>query len=80
MRHWAFDGRTEDAFWARLAIAKSLDYSLNCWAALTRYLEDGAVPIDNNWCENQIRPCALGRSNWLFAGSLHSGKRAPAAN
>ncbi|WP_437182532.1 transposase domain-containing protein [Pseudomonas tritici] len=41
-------------------------------------LDDGAVPIDNNWCENQIRPWALGRSNWLFAGSLRSGKRAAA--
>ncbi|KPB86690.1 Transposase IS66 [Pseudomonas syringae pv. maculicola] len=60
------------------AIAKALDYSLKRWIALTRYLEDGAVPIDNNWCENQIRPWALGRSNWLFAGSLRSGKRAAA--
>jgi len=32
----------------------------------------------NNWCENQIRPIALGRSNWLFAGSLRAGKRAAA--
>ncbi|WP_164570695.1 IS66 family transposase, partial [Pseudomonas viridiflava] len=54
------------------AIAKALDYSLKRWIALTRYLDDGAVPIDNNWCENQIRPWALGRSNWLFAGWLHS--------
>ncbi len=45
---------------------------------LTRYLDDGAVPIDNNQVENQIRPWALGRSNWLFAGSLRSGKRAAA--
>jgi len=36
------------------------------------------VPIDNNWVENQIRPWALGRSNWLFAGSLRSGQRAAA--
>ncbi|PYC04926.1 transposase domain-containing protein, partial [Pseudomonas sp. MB-090624] len=42
------------------------------------YLDDGAVPIDNNQVENQIRPWALGRSNWLFAGSLRSGKRAAA--
>ena len=61
-----------------LAITKALDYSLKRWAALSRYLDDGAVPIDNNWCENQIRPWALGRKNWLFAGSLHSGKRAAA--
>jgi transposase len=60
------------------AIAKALDYSLRRWTALTQYLDDGAVPIDNNWCENQIRPWALGRSNWLFAGSLRSGKRAAA--
>src|SRR5690554_7949869 len=56
--------------------ARALDYSLKRWAALTRYLDDGAVPIDNNWVENQIRPWALGRSNWLFAGSLRSGQRA----
>lgn len=60
------------------AIAKALDYSLKRWIALTRYLDDSAVPIDNNWCENQIRPRARGRSKWLFAGSLRSGKRAAA--
>jgi len=60
------------------ATAKALDYSLKRWVALTRYLDDGAVPIDNNPVENQIRPWALGRSNWLFAGSLRSGKRAAA--
>ena len=60
------------------AISKALDYSLKRWTALSRYLDDGAVPIDNNWCENQIRPWALGRKNWLFAGSLRSGKRAAA--
>ena len=60
------------------ATAKALDYSLKRWVALTRYLDDGAVPIDNNAVENQIRPWALGRSNWLFAGSLRSGKRAAA--
>jgi transposase len=60
------------------AIAKALDYSLKRWDALTRYLVDGHVPIDNNWLENQIRPWATGRSNWLFAGSLRAGKRAAA--
>ncbi len=60
------------------AIAKALDYSLKRWGALARYIEDDAVPIDNNPVENQIRPWALSRSNWLFAGSLRSGKRAAA--
>ena len=53
-----------------------LDYSQKRWIALTRCLDDGAVPIANNPVENTIRPWALGRSNWLFAGSLRSGKRA----
>ena len=47
------------------ATAKALDYSLKRWVALTRYLDDGAVPIDNNPVENTIRSWALGRSNWL---------------
>jgi transposase len=51
---------------------------LGCWAALTRYLEDGDLPIDNNHVENRIRPVALGRNNWLFAGSLRAGQRAAA--
>jgi hypothetical protein len=58
--------------------AKAIDYTLKRWAALTHYLTDGRVPIDNNWIENQIRPIAIGRKNWLFAGSLRAGKRAAA--
>jgi transposase len=60
------------------AIARAIDYSLGRWEALTRFIDDGALPIDNNWVENRIRPIALGRSNWLFAGSLRAGKRAAA--
>lgn len=59
-------------------ISRALDYSLKRWVALTRYLDDGCLPIDNNWIENQIRPVALGRKNWLFAGSLRAGRRAAA--
>ncbi len=60
------------------AIAKAIDYSLSRWGPLTRYLEDPQVPIDNNWVENRIRPIAIGRNNWLFAGSLRAGQRAAA--
>ena len=60
------------------ATAKAIDYSLKRWAALVRFIGDGDLPIDNNWVENQIRPIALGRSNWLFAGSLRAGRRAAA--
>lgn len=60
------------------ATARAIDYSLNRWAALTRFLADGYLPADNNWIENCIRPIALGRDNWLFAGSLRAGRRAAA--
>jgi len=60
------------------ATARAIDYSLKRWAALVRFIDDGDLPIDNNWVENQIRPIALGRSNWLFAGSLRAGQRAAA--
>ena len=60
------------------AMARAIDYSLKRWTALVRYLDDPAVPIDNNHVERQIRPVALGRSNWLFAGSLRAGQRAAA--
>ena len=58
------------------AIAKAIDYSLNHWVGLGRYLLDGDVPIDNNHVENRIRPWALGRRNWLFIGSQLAGERA----
>ena len=60
------------------ATAKALDYSLRRWTALTRFVDDGQLPVDNNWIENQIRPIAIGRANWLFAGSLRAGQRAAA--
>ena len=60
------------------ATARAIDYSLNRWTALSRFLDDGDLPIDNNWVENRIRPIAIGRQNWLFAGSLRAGKRAAA--
>lgn len=58
------------------ATAKAIDYSLNRWEALTTYLADGNVQIDNNHIENLIRPWAMGRKAWLFAGSELAGQRA----
>ena len=58
------------------ATAKAIDYSLSNWRGLTRFLDDGNVPIDNNAAENSVRPLALGRKNWLFVGSQQAGERA----
>ncbi len=60
------------------SIAKAIDYSLKRWTALSHYVNHAQVPIDNNWVENRIRPIAIGRNNWLFAGSLRAGQRAAA--
>jgi transposase len=56
------------------ALGKAIAYTLNLWPRLERYLEDGRLEIDNNLIENQVRPVALGRKNYLFAGS-HDGAR-----
>jgi transposase len=57
-------------------IAGALDYSLKRWTALGRFLGDGAVSVDNNHIERLIRPWAMGRKAWLFAGSELAGQRA----
>ena len=60
------------------ATAKAIDCSLHRWEALTRFVDDPALPIDNNHDGQQIRPWATGRKNWLFAGIQLAGQRAAA--
>jgi len=60
-------------------IAKAFDYTLNNWHRLTVFLDDGEVEIDNNLIENSIRPLALGRKNWMFAGSPNGAEWASVA-
>ena len=57
-------------------IAGAIDYSLNRWKALGHFLLDGEVSCHNNHLENLLRPWAVGRKAWLFAGSELAGKRA----
>jgi transposase len=59
-------------------LARAMDYALKRWPAVVRYVQNGYYPIDNNPIENAIRPIALGKKNWLFAGSETAGKRAAA--
>ena len=60
------------------ALARAILYSHRRWAALTRYASDGRIEIDNNAAEREIRAVALGRKNWLHAGSDAGGERAAA--
>ena len=57
-------------------IGKAFTYTLNQWAALNRYVEDGELNIDNNISERTVKPIAIGRKNWLFVGSEPAGHRA----
>lgn len=62
----------------RTTLGRALTYADNEWPRLIRYLDDGELPIDNNRCENAIRPFVMGRKNWLFSNS-QDGARASAA-
>jgi transposase len=73
-----------DAERARLAqtvlpkssVGDAVRYLTNQWAALQRFVDDGRLAIDNNRAENQLRTVAVGRKNWLFAGSFEGARRA----
>ncbi len=56
-------------------MTKAIAYSLNRWDKLGRFLEDGKLEIDDNLVENAIRPVALGRKNYLFAGNHEAAQR-----
>ena len=62
----------------RSDLAIAIRYARSRWEALTRYIADGRLEISNNAAERAIRPLALGRKNWLFAGSDTGGERAAA--
>ena len=59
-----------------MPLAQAIHYALVRWEALTRYIDEGGLEIENNPIEREIRPIALGRKNYLFAGSDAGGERA----
>ena len=56
-------------------LGQAIDYALKRWEALTRFVDDGLLEIDNNLIENAIRPSAIGKRNWLFIGHPEAGDR-----
>ena len=60
------------------ALHKAIKYSLSHKTELSRFVDDGVLPLDNNRCERAIRQVVMGRNTWLFAGSLQAGYRAAA--
>ena len=67
--------KLQDVF-PKSAIGRAIQYTLNQWEALTRYIEVGLIGLDNNIAERAIRPIKLGEKNYLFAGSHRAAKNA----
>lgn len=74
LREWLIETRLSVAEGS--GTAKAIDYSLKRWEAYSRYADSGHLPLDNNPVENCIRPVAIGKKNWLFAGSERGGRHA----
>ena len=68
--------QTRSSISKKLSLASAIHYALARWELLVRYVDDGRIEIDNNAIEREIRPVALGRKNYLFAGSDDGGNRA----
>lgn len=74
LRAW-FDEQGKQAL-PKSRFGEALGYLRNQWTALTNYVEDGRLPIDNNATERDLRALTIGRKNWLFIGSPEAGPRA----
>ena len=73
LHQWALEQK--DKVLPKSPMGKALNYLLTQWPKLIKYLDDGRLLMDNNLIENTIRPLALGRKNFLFAGSHHAAQR-----
>jgi transposase len=74
MRRWLEHARSQLA--PKSETAAAIHYALTLWDALARYLDDGRIELDNMIAERALRPVAIGRRNYLFAGSDAGGRRA----
>jgi transposase len=76
LREWLH--KTATTLSKKSELAKAIRYALSNWVALSRFCDDGRLEVDNNAAERALRAVALGRKNWLFAGSDDGGERAAA--
>ena len=74
LRHWM--EKTLRSLSTKSETAGAIRYALSHWCALTRYVDDGLLEIDNNAAERALRAVAIGRKNYLFMGADSGGQRA----
>lgn len=68
------DWQTRGRFLPRSSAGEAISYTLSLWKKLCLFAHDGRIEIDNNLCENAIRPTAVGKKNWLFIGAEGAGQ------
>lgn len=74
--HWLLTlWKNRRQFLPSSGMGQAIDYTLNLWTELGKYLADGRLEIDQNIVENSIRPTAVGKKNWLFIGAAEAGQR-----
>lgn len=73
-KSWLGDQAAERSVLPKSAIGVAIRYALNLWEPLSAFLSDGALPIDNNDTERDLRRLTIGRKNWLFIGSAAAGE------
>jgi transposase len=78
LHDWLIDKSSNPRVLPKSSIGKAVRYALNQWNELVVYLSDGAIPIDNNETESELRSLTIGRQNWLFVGSTRGGEVAAA--
>ena len=78
LHDWLIHKRNDGRVLPKSSLGKAVRYALNQWDELSVYLGDGAIPIDNNQTEAELRGLTIGRQNWLFVGSSRGGEVAAA--
>ncbi len=74
LHDWLLDKRSDLRVLPKSSLGKAVRYALNQWDELSVFLGDGAIPIDNNQTEGELRRLTIGRKNWLFVGSSRGGQ------
>jgi len=78
LHDWLIQKSSDPRVLPKSSIGKAVRYALNQWEELSVFLGDGAIPIDNNQTESELRSLTIGRQNWLFVGSTRGGEVAAA--
>jgi transposase len=78
LHQWLLEKNDDLRVLPKSSLGKAVRYALNQWQELLVFLGDGAIPIDNNETENELRRLTIGRQNWLFVGSNRGGEVAAA--